>query len=148
MTRIIIITLLAIIISVLSHAQETKLDTDTLESGFTINVNIPNISGENGKVYFALYNSKAGFIQREPFRIAQGDIIEGNTTVHFSNVPKGVYAITCYHDANDNKQLDFDGFRPVEDYGSSNNPTNFGPPQFEASQFEVNDVDLNLEIKF
>lgn len=148
MTRI-IITLLAIIISVLSHAQETKLAIDdTLERGVTINVNIPNISGENGKVYFALFNSKDGFNQREAFQIAQGDIIEGNTTVHFTDIPTGEYAITCYHDANDNKQLDFDGYRPVEDYGSSNNPTNFGPPQFEASQFEVNDVDLNLEIKF
>ena len=147
MTRI-IITLLGIIISLLSHAQETYLDTDNLESGISINVNIPNISGENGKVYFALYNSKAGFNQREPLQIAQGDIIEGKTSVHFTKVPKGEYAISCYHDANDNKQLDFDGFMPIEDYGSSNNPTNFGPPQFEASQFEVNDVDLNMEIKF
>ena len=147
MTRI-IITLLAIIISVLSQAQETNLDTDTLKSGITINVNIPNISNENGKVYFALYNSKVGFNQREPFQIAQGDIVEAKTTVHFTNVPKGLYVISCYHDANDNKQLDFDGYMPIEDYGSSNNPTNFGPPQFEASQFEVNDVDLNMEIKF
>lgn len=147
MTRI-IITLLGIIISFLSHAQETNLESDTREKGITINVGIPNISGENGKIYFALYNSKEGFNQREPFQIAQGDVVDGKTTVHFTYVPKGVYAITCYHDANDNKQLDFDGYMPIEDYGSSNNPQSFGPPQFEASQFEVNDADLNMEIKF
>jgi len=147
MTRI-IITLLSIILSLLTNAQETKVTNENSEKGITINVTVPKIANTNGKVYFALFNSKAGFEQKEAFQKAQGVILEGKTEIQFTNVPKGVYAISCYHDANENQKMDFDGFMPLEDYGSSNNPEAFGPPQFELSKFEVFDVDLSLTINF
>ncbi len=147
MTRI-IITLLGLIVGLLSNAQELSTTLDATSEGITISVTIPNISGDKGKVYFALFDSVEKFNQREALQSAQGEIEDGKTKVFFNEVPEGIYAITCYHDANDNKQMDFDGYMPIEDYGSSNNPTNFGPPQFEASKFEVSTKDLDLEIRF
>lgn len=147
MTRI-IITMLSIIISLLTNAQETAETLEKLEKGITINVTIPEISSNNGLVYFALFNSKESFSERDAYQIAQGEILDGKTEIQFTNVQKGLYAITCYHDVNNNQLLDFDGYMPVEDYGSSNNPQSFGPPQFEASKFEVMESDIRMEIRF
>ena len=36
---------------------------------------------------------------------------------------------------------------PIEDYGSSNNVMNFGPPRFSDAKFVVSDKDLTFEIK-
>ena len=99
-------------------------------------------------MYFALFNSEEGFNQKVSFQTAEAEIKDYKTEALFTNIPEGEYAITCYHDANDNKKMDFDGFMPVEDYGSSNNPQSFGPPQFQASKFEVVKTNLTFEIKF
>ena len=37
---------------------------------------------------------------------------------------------------------------PLENYGMSNNPMNFGPPEFDQAKFEVSDKDVTLEIRF
>lgn len=147
MTRI-IITALSIIISLISNAQEGNKEVTPEENGITIKVSIPKITNEKGTVYFALYNSEENFNKREAFQAAQGKVELSTTEVFFKNVPEGAYAISCYHDSNDNQKMDFDGYMPIEDYGSSNNPTLFGPPQFEISKFEVKNVDLEMEIRF
>lgn len=147
MTRI-IITMLSIIMSLLTNAQETTGALEKTEKGISINVTVPKVSSNNGLVYFALFNSKESFTQRDAYQLAQGEILDGKTEIQFSNIPKGLYAITCYHDVNSNQSLDFDGYMPIEDYGSSNNPQAFGPPQFEASKFEVLEDDLTLTINF
>ena len=69
--------------------------------------------------------------------------------VRFEDIPSGVYAITCYHDANENGRMDFSSNgMPEEDYGTSNNAGKFGPPRFSDSKFEVKDKDLTFEIVF
>ncbi|MEN8123166.1 MAG: DUF2141 domain-containing protein, partial [Bacteroidota bacterium] len=140
MTRI-IITLLISILSLLSNAQETKTELPTIKEGVTINVTVPKITSSKGKVYFALYNSEENFEEKIKFQEATGVIIDNKTEITFKNVPEGVYAITCYHDSNDNKKMDFYGFIPAEDYGVSNNPQSFGPPRFKTSKFEVENTD-------
>ena len=62
-------------------------------------------------------------------------------TVTFTNVPDGDYAVSCFHDEDDNGKLNmFMGMMPTEDYGTSNNaPANFGPPKWIDAKFEVKD---------
>lgn len=146
MTRI-IITLLASILSLLLHAQESPKNF-TSKNGVTLTVEVNNISSNKGKGYFSLFNSEENFYNKISFQSATGEINENKTTIVFENVPKGSYAITCFHDANDNKQMDFDGFMPIEDYGVSNNSRSMGPPQYKPAKFKVEDANLNLEIKF
>lgn len=147
MTRIIIIVLVSIL-SFLANAQESHRKQLVSDNGVTIHVNIPNITSDKGKVYFSLYNSKDSFIRRIPFQNTEALINKKKTEAFFKNVPEGTYAIICYHDVNDNKKMDFDGFMPIEDYGSTNNPKSFGPPQFDASKFEVVKTNLTFEIRF
>ena len=113
----------------------------------TITVSVTNALNDNGTVNFALYTEE-GFLKQPLF--AKGSTISnGVSKVIFENVPKGVYAIVCFHDENGNKRMDFEeNGMPKESFGTSNNSLNFGPPQFENSKFEVSEKDLTLEIKF
>jgi len=113
----------------------------------SITVTVQNMNSDAGKVGFALYQ-KDNFMGI-PVQAKEGKITNGKTEVIFENVPSGVYAITCYHDKNNNGQLDFaSNGMPLEDYGASNNDMSFGPPRFEAAKFILEENNLNLEIKF
>lgn len=53
------------------------------------------------------------------------------------------------HDENENKAMDFDTNRmPLESYGMSNNPLSYGPPQYNDAKFELENEDLELNIRF
>ncbi|QTE23517.1 DUF2141 domain-containing protein [Polaribacter cellanae] len=112
-----------------------------------ITVTINNITSDKGKVGFALFN-KDNFM-KTPIQGKESKIKDGKTTVVFENVPSGEYAITCYHDKNNNGKMDFkSNGMPLEDYGASNNVMAFAPPTFEGAKFMLKDKDLKLEIKF
>ena len=112
-----------------------------------ITATVVNISSEKGKVGFALYN-KDNFM-RVPIQGKKGKIINGKSTVVFEKVPKGEYAVICYHDKNNNDMLDFNSNRmPLEDFGASNNVMAFAPPTFEGAKFKVEAENVFLEIKF
>lgn len=129
--------------SLFATAQTSKA---TSEKGITITVTVDNLKNNSGKVLFGLYTEDT-FMKTKPIQ-ATGSTIEGNKVkITFTNVPKGIYAITCVHDENDNGQMDFeDTGMPKEDYGTSNNPMAYGPPEFGPSMFIVKDTDLKFNI--
>ena len=113
----------------------------------TITVTIDNVPSDKGMVRYALFN-KDSFMKaplQSQFNTPKGK----KSTVVFTDVEPGNYAIICFHDANNNDKMDFQpNGMPLEDYGVSNNPMSFGPPNFEEAQFEVSDKDVTLEIRF
>jgi len=112
-----------------------------------ITATVINATTDEGKVMFALY-TKDNFL-RIPIQSATATIKEGKSTVVFNNIPKGEYAVVCYHDKNNNEKMDFSPRgMPIEDYGASNNIMTLGPPQFYNAKFLVADKDVSLEIKF
>jgi len=127
----------------LAHAQESEEKYNER----TVTVTVTNALSDTGTVKFAFYNEK-GF-RIKPLFAKSTSVEDGISKVTFSNVPKGEYAVVCFHDENNNSQLDFhENGIPKESYGSSNNVMNMGPPEFNSSKFEVENEDLNLEIKF
>lgn len=113
----------------------------------TITATVVNVSSDNGKVSFALYD-KETFMQK-PLQSKNGKIVEGKATVTFDAVEPGEYAVICFHDKNDNDKMDFsESGMPQEDYGTSNNVMTFGPPEYSNSKFIVKDKNVALEIKF
>ncbi len=116
-------------------------------NGYTITVNISGMKADKGNVYVALYNSEKDFL-KNPFK---GDIVkvtDKKATAVFKNIAKGVYAISVFHDKNDNKKMDtnFMGI-PKEPTGCSNGATGFmGPPKFRKAKFKL-DKDIVLPVK-
>lgn len=112
-----------------------------------ITVTVPNVTSNKGTIHYALYNEKGFMIQ--PLKTQSSKITNKKSTVVFTDVAPGEYAIICFHDLNGNDKMDFDeGRMPLEDYGISNNPASFGPPQYDTAKFVVSDKDVTLEIRF
>ncbi|MGB5363068.1 MAG: DUF2141 domain-containing protein [Aureibaculum sp.] len=140
-----IVTLLVLyLVSQLVGAQNSA---DTISGGAEINVTVPNVTSDHGKVLFALY-TKDTFL-KQPEVGEMGGIENGISTVTFKNVMAGEYAIVCFHDSNSNEKLDFseDGI-PIEDFGSSAKVKRMGPPSFEDSKIKIENKSLDLTIKF
>ena len=129
---------------VLAQAQENNKNLEER----TVTVTVVNALNDEGTVNFALFD-ETGFLKRQPLLAELSKIVDGVSKITFLNVPKGEYAIICYHDENKNSIMDFyENGMPKESYGTSNNVMLMGPPNFESSKFEVANKDLNLKIKF
>ncbi|WP_298424517.1 DUF2141 domain-containing protein [uncultured Kordia sp.] len=136
-----------LLIAVLFSSLFATAQTDTSkEEGITITVTIDKVRTNKGKVLFALYSEKT-FMKAKPEQTTASTIEGNKVKVTFTNVPKGEYAITCVHDENDNGRMDFEETgMPKEDYGMSNNPMSYGPPEFGPSKFTVADKDIAMKI--
>ena len=128
---------------------QTSMHTSKIESieKRTITVTVSNVTSDKGTVNYALY-TKEGFMVT-PVQ-SQSITVKGKKSiVVFTDVAPGEYAIICFHDANSNKKMDFEANgMPLEDYGISNNPVTYGPPEYDTAKFVVADKNVTLEIKF
>ncbi|HET7360459.1 MAG TPA: DUF2141 domain-containing protein [Salinimicrobium sp.] len=113
-----------------------------------ISVTVTHIPTEKGEIMFGLY-SEGTFMKAAPDYHAKSKVENKSATVVFENIPEGEYAVAVYQDENGNHRLDFEpSGRPAENYGFSNNPVLYGPPQWEDAKFSVKDEPINLEIRF
>jgi len=113
----------------------------------TITATVVNAISDDGNVSFALYNKES--FMKKPLQAKTAKITEGKSSVTFTDVEPGEYAILCFHDKNENNKMDFsESGMPLEDYGSSNNVMTMGPPVYETSKFVVSDKNVTLKIKF
>jgi len=109
------------------------------QSQTNLEVKVQNFKNQDGKLRVALYNNQKSYL-KETFKVADTIVYNLNeVTVIFKNIPEGEYAISVYHDQNNNDDLDsnFMGI-PTEPYGFSNNaPSRFGPASYEDSAFTL-----------
>lgn len=115
----------------------------------TITIEFTGMKSDKGDVYVALYDEKKYFLKKE-YKGAIVTVTNKKASAIFTNVSSGEYAISAFHDVNDNNKLDtnFIGI-PKEPIGISNNAKGFmGPPKFRKSKFEVKgDVKIIITIE-
>lgn len=101
------------------------------------------VSSTHGRVPCGLFQEK-GWL-RSPVRGVLGKITpEKTATCVFTDVKPGVYAISAFHDENQNNDLDrnFLGI-PKEDWCTSRNAKGImGPPKFADAKFQFTGKDL------
>ena len=105
-----------------------------------ISVTITDIKNHTGKLYIGLYNKKSGFREVDKtYKKFIVDISSNKVTYIFDNVPTDIYALSVFHDENNNGIHDKNILGiPTEDYGFSNNKKHlFGPASFEESSFQI-----------
>ena len=122
-----IILVFAILVSGLVSAQKVTLTIEM--SGF---------KNDNGKAHVGLFNSEGKFLKAAYL----GKIVPikgAKATAQFSNLPVGEYAVSVYHDENNNGDLDRGMFGiPKEDVGCSNDAKGFmGPPKYADAKFTL-----------
>lgn len=121
--------LLFLLVTVVTNAQEKSN---------TIQVEINNIDGSDGQMLIGLYDSGDNWLKKI-YKSGKGKIIDGKSSFAFVDVPDGVYAISTFHDENNDGKLETNFFGiPSEDTGASNDaPARFGPPKWKDAKFEV-----------
>src|SRR5690554_3491154 len=109
LAKLIIISL----ISLLSYQAE-------VQDSASITVSIEGATSNKGKMFVAIYNAEGDFLKAS-FKSVKSSIVNKSCTVTFEGIPEGVYAVSVFHDENDNGKLDsnFLGI-PTEDYACSN----------------------------
>ncbi|MCK8522890.1 DUF2141 domain-containing protein [Aquimarina sp. D1M17] len=113
----------------------------------SIQVNINGIKSNEGTIRVGLYTTKNSFLNK----IYKGIDIEAKidgVQVTFKNIEPGEYAISLYHDEDNNQTLNTFLKIPTEPYGTSNNAKGkFGPPKWEDARFIVSDQTVVQNIK-
>ena len=112
----------------------------TLHAQNTIEVSLTKFDSNEGIVLVGLYNDAGDFLDKT-FMSISSEIVDKEAKVIFTDVPDGIYAISSYHDEDDNGSLNMIlGMIPSESYGCSNGARGFfGPPKWENAKFEVKD---------
>ena len=113
-----------------------------------LTVEVTGHQSSDGTVRVALYGDSKSFPQT-PLRGVEGAALHEPLVLSFKDVAPGVYALTAYHDENDNKKMDRGLFGiPSERYGFSRDARgDKGPPEFRDAQIEVRDPSAKISIK-
>lgn len=130
-----IITIITLFICSLLSAQNVKLT-----------VAVSGLKNNTGIVKVGLYNSDGTFL-KTTYKSLTSEIKNNEVVVTFDNLPAGEYAISTYHDENNNGKLDRNAMGvPSEAYAASNNAKGFmGPPSYKDAKFVI-DKDSKIEI--
>jgi len=127
-----------------------------------LRIMVDGIRSQNGTILIGLYDSlstfnraiemsdKEGFLN-DPSRFAAVALRANaalKSSVVFTNLNPGQYAIILFHDENGNGKLDKDGLGvPMEPYGFSNNVRGFlGPPAFEKAIMQIGNSEKTVHI--
>ena len=114
-----------------------------------LTVRIEHIRNDHGSILAALYDSEASFMQ-QPSARAKFKVKAAAGTVEyvFHDLPAGKYALSAFHDENDNGKLDknFVGY-PREGYGFSNGArASGGPPGFSQAAFVFDGTTQSIRV--
>jgi uncharacterized protein (DUF2141 family) len=143
-----IIKKLIFIFILITFVSFNKKDIDRTHS---LTVKVKHLRNSKGVVQFALYD-KEGSIPDEKYKRYYkkkiAPITKDSSTVIFSNLPEGRYAINILHDENKNSKIDKGFLLPKEGIGFSNYQS-IGirnRPKFSKASFLLNS-DTVKEIK-
>jgi uncharacterized protein (DUF2141 family) len=112
-----------------------------------------NGTSNNAGTYRCLIFKGAKGFPKDPSQAVQfdnGTIAAKTGTCVFENLATGTYAVSTFHDKNNNSELDTGLFgAPKEKYGFSNDASKpFAPPDFEEAAFTLKaNSQINIKLK-
>ncbi len=129
MQRIILITALFVSGILASYAQEKH----------TVTISFKGMKTDKGNLYVAIYNKADDFLKKS-LKGTIVKIVDKKATIILKDIPSGMYAVSAFHDVNENKKMDTNFFGiPKEPTGMSNDAKGFmGPPKYKDAKFNVN----------
>jgi len=117
-----------------------------------LTVTIDNLKNDSGVVRLAIFDKESAFPDKgeKAYRTSVSKIKNGKATIVFKDVAHGTYAISAFHDANNDGVMNKNAFGiPKEGYGFSNNAMrNFAPPSFSEASFKVDESNNSHRFQF
>ena len=111
------------------------------EANGILSIVVNGLDTQSGSVRVAIYDSQDKFLEKKGYVYNQSAPVGNKKSVKIDfNIPLGTYAVTCYHDINDNKLLDQNYMGvPTEPYAMSNNVNiKWRRPTFDETKFAFN----------
>ncbi|MBJ2174623.1 DUF2141 domain-containing protein [Aureibaculum sp. A20] len=117
------------------------------QSTFNLKVSIEGLNSDEGKLFVAIYDHRDDFL-KNPYQGEITEIINGKAMVEFNQLPQGTYAISSFHDENNNGKLDKNYFGiPKEPNACSNNAkARLGPPKYVDAKFNLEKENTSIKI--
>lgn len=119
---------------VMAGAVATSAQVGQSSSTLTLRVQMEGFENADGEAGVAVWNAAQGFPEEIEHAVATTyvTILDGGAVALFDRLEPGRYAITVYHDKNDNHRFDKNWLgMPKEDWGVSNNVR----PRLRAPRF-------------
>jgi uncharacterized protein (DUF2141 family) len=138
----------------------TNTDTTNTDTTITpppvdhyLTITITDIRDVQGEMNIAIFDNEAAFDSKTNWVLATEQTVTGSSMqIKIKNLTAGVYAVTIYHDKNNNGELDTNGWTgvPQEGFGFSNDAMGlFGPPNFEQAKITIEaatDKDISIDL--
>ena len=127
----------------MAGAIATSAQVDQSDSTLTLHVRMEGFESTDGEAGVAVWNAARGFPEEIEHAVATTyvTIQDGAAVARFDQLEPGRYAITVYHDKNDNRRFDKNWLgMPKEDWGVSNNVR----PRLRAPRFTEAVRDLGV----
>jgi uncharacterized protein (DUF2141 family) len=135
-------------ILLLVHISATLPPTN---SSTYLTLTVSNIQNPKGRIRVAIYNSAGNFLDEKRYYATQNAAANTGESVTFNFLlPHGEYAVTTYHDINENRLLDRNTLGiPDEPYALSRSNVKWRKPHFGESKITFNqpNASLNLILK-
>lgn len=132
---------LSLFAACLSFAQ-----TPAPAGGVTVTLN--GVRNANGKVVVALYTQGDGFPTKGWVKIVKVPAQKGKTTAHLDIEP-GRYAISAYHDENDDGKMNSGLLGPTEGYAFGNDARGtLSAPNFDKCFMNLNSEPVELKVSY
>lgn len=116
-----------------------------------LSISFTNIQEAKGSLYVGVYNAEAAFMKEEKvvFKKIVAVSARGTLRLDIPELKPGTYAVTCFHDLNNNGKLDTNILGiPNEPYGFSNNARpKFRAPNWAETKFEVKEGGGQISIR-
>ncbi len=130
---------IALVLGVVVGAGSVAARADDVNAANSIKVVVVGLHSNDGEVDCALFGSADGFPgdSSKAGKTTRSKIANEQAVCIFGGVAPGDYAVSAFHDENDNGKLDrnFMGM-PKEGVGASNDAAgHFGPPKFDDARF-------------
>lgn len=106
----------------------------------SLTVSVTNLRNMKGQVHVCLTANAKAFpdCSKDPAAIKRSVRASAATSISFTGLASGTYALSLIHDENGNGKLDTSLAIPREGFGFSRNPAiAFGPPKFASAAFAL-----------
>ena len=113
-----------------------------------LTVELTGLTSDEGSVVYAMWAGPEHWLADNAVKEGAVPIRNGAGRIEFVDLPYGEYAISVFHDKNDNKKLDTGFMRiPKEPIGTSNDAkARFGPPKYDDARFVLDQPELTITI--
>jgi len=134
-----------IVLLILMMTYTSNISNQLVEEG-TIIMTIRGIENQGGIMMVALFKEDDKFLKTPSFSREVPISTENEIEVVFKNVPYRKYAVSIFHDLNENGDLDSNMIMiPKEPVGFSNDYfPKFGPPKFKNAAFDLDQKEMRM----